>query len=42
MDELNQLKSLWFDIEMQMRALVQQRGQVEARLQQLMNEPKGE
>lgn len=38
MDELLQLKGVWFDIEMQMRQLIENRAQVEARLKVLYQE----
>jgi hypothetical protein len=38
MDEITQLKGIWFDIEMQARTLVQQRTQVEKRLRELLQE----
>jgi hypothetical protein len=37
-DEIMQLKSIWFDIEMQTRTLEQQRQQVEKRLRELLQE----
>ena len=36
MDEVVQLKAIWFDIEMKQRALAQQKPQVEAKIRELM------
>lgn len=35
MEEIMQLKAIWFDIEMQLRQLASQRSQVETKIQQL-------